>query len=93
LKTIEILNGSLEALLERWEAYKSIPVNLDTRNQKQDPDPYNLMSSLPEPLHETINDIEVEMQKFREMIHLNDKRRQEIRMQLQEVPIPLLNLL
>jgi hypothetical protein len=85
LKTIEILNGSLEALLERWEAYKDIPVQLDTGVQNQDTDPDSLMSSLPEPLNETINDIEVEMQKLREMIGLNDKRRQEIRMQLQEV--------
>lgn len=45
------------------------------------------MNSLPEPLVETISDIEGEMDKLREMISLNDKRRQEIRMQLQEVVI------
>lgn len=71
--------------MERWEAYRDIPVQLDTEVENQDTEPHNLMSSLPEPLNETIDDIEVEMQKLREMITLNDKRRQEIRMQLQEV--------
>lgn len=73
--------------MERWEAYKDIPVQLDNEAENQDTEPENLMSSLPEPLVETISDIEVEMDKLREMISSNDKRRQEIRMQLQEVLI------
>lgn len=93
LKAIEISNGSLEALVKKWEEYRDIPVPLATDVENLDNNLPKLMASLPIPLNGIVSDIEVEMQKLRDMIKLNDKRRQEIRMQLQEVlPAFLINL-
>ncbi|XHG05641.1 hypothetical protein AWENTII_008857 [Aspergillus wentii] len=85
LKTIEILNGSIEALLEKWEAYKQFPLLQHDSGSEGAAEADNFMSSLPEELRQVVHLIEEEMEKFREMIRLNERRRNEIRMQLQEV--------
>ncbi|KAF5861215.1 hypothetical protein ETB97_000470 [Aspergillus alliaceus] len=84
LKTIEILNGSIESLLERWQAYKQFPLLRHDSESQGAAEADDFMSSLPEELHQAVHLIEEEMEKFREMIKLNERRRNEIRTQLQE---------